>query len=190
MGFFSAAPSTYVLVKSYNSTSNSAPNNSPYRCLRCCSSFVLCGSIRSRQRYRRVSLILPSSISNRSSNAVEGYQRCSIANSLPGAHSRLIASTAATRDNLTSATSSSIAGSKKPSSPRCFHNSHPRKQLPNCRVLSSRTRLTSTRATCGSSSGTSIWEGNSFSCSASPCSLNTSTLFSHRACAEPFNSPK
>jgi hypothetical protein len=66
---------------------------------RCCSSLVLCGRIRSRQRYSRVSLLLPSSISNRSSSAVAGYQRCSTANSLPGAHNRLIASTAATRDH-------------------------------------------------------------------------------------------
>src|SRR4051812_45050420 len=51
--------------------------------------------MRSRQRYSRVSLILPSSIPSRSSSAVDGYQRSSIANSLPGAHSRLIASTAA-----------------------------------------------------------------------------------------------
>src|SRR5438552_8724665 len=53
--------------------------------------------MRSKQRYRRVSLILPSAISSRSSNAVAGYQRSSTANSLPGAHNRLIASTAATR---------------------------------------------------------------------------------------------
>src|SRR5438067_9498074 len=51
--------------------------------------------MRSRQRYRRVSLILPSSISSRSSSAVDGYQRSSMASSLPGAHSRLIASKAA-----------------------------------------------------------------------------------------------
>src|SRR6267154_151555 len=41
------------------------------------SNFVLCCRIWSRQRYRRVSLILPSSIPSRSSSAVEGYQRCS-----------------------------------------------------------------------------------------------------------------
>ena len=40
---------------------------------------------------------------NKSSSAVDGYQRSSTANSLPGAHSRLIASTAATRDHGTSA---------------------------------------------------------------------------------------
>src|SRR5882724_7317107 len=43
-----------------------------------------------------LSLILPSSISSRSSSAVDGYQRSSIANSLPGAHSRLMAIHAAT----------------------------------------------------------------------------------------------
>src|SRR5580698_8413104 len=47
--------------------------------------------MRSRQRYRRVSLILPSSISSRSSSVVEGYQRRSMASSLPGAQRRLIA---------------------------------------------------------------------------------------------------
>src|ERR1022692_1478279 len=72
--------------------------------------------MRSRQRYRRVSLILPSSISRRSSSAVDGYQRCSMANSLPGAQRRLIASNAATRDQGTSAPSLSMFCSKKQSS--------------------------------------------------------------------------
>ena len=44
---------------------------------------VVCGRMRSRQRYRRVSLILPSAISSRSSNAVAGYQRSSIAGLRP-----------------------------------------------------------------------------------------------------------
>ena len=47
-----------------------------------------------RRRYSRVSLSWPSSIPGRSSSAVAGYQRCSIVSSLPGAHSRLMASTA------------------------------------------------------------------------------------------------
>jgi len=55
------------------------------------------------QRYSRVSSILPSSITNRSSKPMEGYQRSSIANSLPCAHRLSIASTAATRDQGTSA---------------------------------------------------------------------------------------
>src|SRR2546427_10013572 len=52
--------------------------------LDCCSSFVLSGNRRSRHRYRRVSLILPSSMCSRSSRALDGYQCCSIASSLPG----------------------------------------------------------------------------------------------------------
>src|SRR5580700_3376577 len=99
----------------------------------------------SRQRYKRVSLILPSSICSRSSSAVDGYQRCSIASSLPGAQRRLIASSAATRDHGTSTCSPSTACSKKRSSSSRFHNSNPRKQAPNCRVLSSRTLFNSTR---------------------------------------------
>src|ERR1039457_4140780 len=55
----------------------------------------------------------------RSSSAVDGYQRSSMANSLPGSHSRLIASTAAARDHGTSAScSSATASAKKRSSPR------------------------------------------------------------------------
>lgn len=46
--------------------------------------------------FNRLSLVLPSSIPSKSSSGVEGYQRSSIASSLPGAHSRLMASTVAT----------------------------------------------------------------------------------------------
>lgn len=53
------------------------------------------------------------SIPSRGSSAVAGYQRRPIANSLPGEHSRLIASTAATRGQATSADSASRRGSKK-----------------------------------------------------------------------------
>src|SRR5438105_11284556 len=146
--------------------------------------------MRSRQRYRRVSLILPSSICSRSSSAVEGYQRCATASSLPGVHRRLISSSAATRDHGTSADSPSTACSKKRSSSRRFHNSSPRKQDPNCRVLSKRTLFNSTRATCASSGGGSTCEGKRFSCWVSPCSLKTSTVVSQRACAELFSSPR
>jgi len=73
-----------------------------------------------------VSLILPSSIPSKSSSAVEGYQRCPIANSLPGAHNRLIANNVATRDHGTSAGSSSTNRSKNRSSARRLHNSRPR----------------------------------------------------------------
>src|SRR5262249_13536882 len=111
-----------------------------------------------------------------------------MASSLPGAHSRLIASTAATRDQGTSAACSSRHSSKKRSNPRRRHSSHPNQQAPNWRMRSSRTRFTSTRATCGSSAGGSTCEGNSFNCSFSPCSLKTSTVFNQRACAEPLSS--
>src|SRR6266851_5265105 len=110
--------------------------------------------------------------------------------SLPGAHRRLIASTAATRDHGTSACSPSMVRSKKQSSSRRFHSSSPKKHPPNCRVLSSRTLFSSTRATCGSSAGGATCEGKSFSCCASPCSLKTSTVLSQRDCAELFSSPR
>ena len=65
-----------------------------------------------------------------------------------------------------------------------------KKQGPNCRVLSSRTFSTNTRATAGSSTGASASAGNNLSWVVSPCSLNTSMVFSQRCCAEPFNSPR
>src|SRR6516225_1601431 len=51
-----------------------------------------------------------------SPSALEGYQRCSIANSLPGAHNRLIAKIAVTRDQVTSAPSVSMVVAKNSSS--------------------------------------------------------------------------
>src|SRR5436305_13891883 len=96
----------------------------------------------------------------------------------------------ATRDHGTSAACSSTASSKKRSNSSRFHNCRPSQQQPNCRVRSRRTLFSSTRATCGSSSGASTCDGNSFSCCLSPCSLKTSIVFSQRACAELFNSPR
>src|SRR5260370_28955218 len=78
---------------------------------------------------------------------------------------------------------------KKRSSSSRFHSSSPKKHAPTCRILSSRTLFSSTRATCGSSAGGATCEGNSFSCCASPCSLKTSTVLSQRDCAELFSSP-
>jgi hypothetical protein len=50
--------------------------------------------------------------------------------------------------------------------------------------------FTRTRATCGSSTGVSMPHGNSFNFVHSPCSLQTSMVFSQRACAELFSSPR
>ena len=111
-------------------------------------------------------------------------------NPLPGAQSRLMASNAVMRDQGTSAGSRSICSSKKRSSSSRFHSSSPRKQEPNVRVLSTRTLFSNTRATSESSSGGATCDGNSFSCRASPCSLKTSTVFTQRACAQLFTSPR
>src|SRR6266516_5069518 len=98
------------------------------------------------------------------SSAVAGYQRSSIANSLPGAHPSadgLTAKSAAMRDQGTSAGSSvrSRSSSQKRSSSKRFHNSSPRKQSPKRRDRSRRALSSRTRATAASSSGGSTSEG-------------------------------
>src|SRR2546427_7502718 len=91
--------------------------------------------------------MVPAGKPSKSSRAVAGYQRSSIPNSLDGAHKRLIANSAATRDQGTSAASASRRASQKRSSPSRFHSFRPRKQFPNCRTRSRRIFFTQTCAT-------------------------------------------
>lgn len=102
------------------------PHRSPSRAFRGGSPFLGCGSRRSRQRSQRGAWIVPARKPRNSSRALAGSQRACIPRSLQGAHQRLLAHRAATRDQGPSAASSSPRLSQNRSRPRRLHNSRPR----------------------------------------------------------------
>jgi len=125
-----------------------------------------------------------------SSNAVVPYHRVSIASSLPGAHSRLIASTAAIRDQGTSAGTSSSAVSQKRSSPKRCQRCQPSQTSPKSRGRVQRMRSRRISTTGVSAVPGAAPAGKSASCCSSPCALKMRTVFRQRASAALFSSPR
>ena len=135
--------------------------------------------MRSRRRYRRLSLVLPSSISRRSS--VAGIPAL-FDSQFAARRAQMVVRQQGRLARLGHVRRLLVDGLFEKSGPvrGRFHNSGPRKHAPNWRVLSRRTLFNTTRSTCGSWAGRSTSEGKVSVAGFRPV-LKTSTVVSQRA---------
>src|ERR1700681_2582461 len=182
LGFCSASPSTYVLVRSYNNKSNSASNRSFQRCCKCTNNVCLCSNTRSRHRYSRsFSATAKSCPSNTSIALWSNHCRCT-RNSLPGSISRFTTNSSSTCAQATLSRPSGNFSAQNRSSCNCRQSSHPNQQLPYGRARSSFISLSFTCTLSIASAGTGRSSGNRLSgvnrfCSSS----NTSSVLRQAA---------
>src|ERR1700693_5507891 len=191
LGFCSASPSTYVLVRSYSSRSNSASNRSFQRCCKCKNRSCLCASTRSRHRYNRSFSATAKSCPSNTSIALWSNQCRWTRNSLPGSISRFTTNSSSTCGQATLSRPGGSFPDQNRYSCNCPHSSPPSQQLPYGLARSSFISLSFTCTLSIASAGTGRSSGNRLSgvnrCSASS---NTSSVLRHAACWLSLISPR